>query len=80
MQDVVNVISNVGFPIVITLIMFYFIENITEKYLGSLNNNLNDLEDSIKNLTIIVNRMEENYNNENAEKIKSALPDNEQTK
>lgn len=80
MQDVVNVISNVGFPIVITLIMFYFIENITEKYLGSLNTNLVQLEQSIKDLTIIVNRMEENINNENTEKTNTNVSDNQQEK
>lgn len=81
MQDIVNLISNIGFPIVITLVMFYFIENITEKYLSSLNTNLNDLEKSISNLTIIVNRMEENLSNgKDKQEIKQTVSDNEQTK
>lgn len=78
MQDITNIISNVGFPIVITLIMFYFIENITEKYLSSLNSNLNQLEESIKDLTIIVNRIEENFNNENQKETSATISDNKQ--
>lgn len=81
MQDIVNLISNVGFPIVITLVMFYFIENITEKYLSSLNSNLSSLEKSINDLTIIVNRMEENLTDGTDQKeAKQVVPDNKQTK
>ena len=79
MQDIENIISNIGFPILITLIMFYFIENITEKYLSSINENMAKLDDSIQELTLLVAKIE-GIQNENKKEAVQSLSDNEQTK
>lgn len=81
MQDVVNLISNVGFPIVITLIMFYFVENVADKYLTSVNDNIAKLDKSIDDLTVIVNRLEERVdknNDENSQETSTTISNNQQ--
>lgn len=81
MNEVVNLISNVGFPIVITLIMFYYIENLTKEYMKTVNANINKLNEAIQDLTLTVNAIHargEVY--EDRQKTSKTLSNNQQTK
>lgn len=59
-STILQAISSVGFPIVMCIVMFWYIQKVEERHrqeIESLRNAINETKSAINNNTVVMNRM-----------------------
>ena len=91
MKEVSDFISTVGFPILVSLLMIYQQEKISQSYMDIVDSLKELISDNTKAISLLINRAKENdtklgdlYNknmvggtNENKQETSTTLPDNQ---
>ena len=91
MKEVSDFISTVGFPIVVSLLMIYQQEKISQSYIDIVQSLKELISDNTKAISLLINRTKENddklvdlYNknmagvsNENKQETSTTIPDNQ---
>lgn len=91
MKEVSDFISTVGFPILVSLLMIYQQEKISQSYMDIVESLKELISDNTKAISLLINRAKENdqklvdlYNkntvggtNENKQETSTTLPDNQ---
>ena len=91
MKEVSDFISTVGFPILVSLLMIYQQEKISQSYMDIVQSLKELISDNTKAISLLINRAKENdtklvdlYNknmvggtNENKQETSTTLPDNQ---
>ena len=91
MKEVSDFISTVGFPIVVSLLMIYQQEKISQSYIDIVQSLKELISDNTKAISLLINRAKENDNklidlynknmagvsNENQQENSKPLPDNQ---
>lgn len=87
MKEISDFISSVGFPIVISLLMIYQQEKMSESYVDIVNSLKELISDNTKSINLLISRAKENDekmleimqggNNENKQEISKPVPDNQ---
>lgn len=91
MKEVSDFISTVGFPIVVSLLMIYQQEKISQSYIDIVQSLKELISDNTKAISLLINRAKENddklvdlYNknmagvsNENKQETSTTIPDNQ---
>ena len=91
MKEVSDFISTVGFPILVSLLMIYQQEKISQSYMDIVESLKELISDNTKAISLLINRAKENDNklvdlynknmvggtNENKQETSTTLPDNQ---
>ena len=91
MKEVSDFISTVGFPIVVSLLMIYQQEKISQSYIDIVQSLKELISDNTKAISLLINRAKENdnklvdlynknmagVNNENKQETSTTIPDNQ---
>lgn len=91
MKEVSDFISTVGFPILVSLLMIYQQEKISQSYMDIVQSLKELISDNTKAISLLINRAKENDNklvdlynknmvggtNENKQETSTTLPDNQ---
>lgn len=90
MKEISDFISSVGFPIVISLLMIYQQEKMSESYVDIVNSLKELISDNTKSINLLISRAKENDAkmlevmqggiNENKQETSATLPSNQQGK
>lgn len=90
MKEVSDFISSVGFPIVISLLMIYQQEKMSESYVDIVNSLKELISDNTKSINLLISRAKENDSkmlqlmqggiNENKQETNTTLPSDQQGK
>lgn len=90
MKDISDFISSVGFPIVISLLMIYQQQKMSESYIDIVNSLKELISDNTKSINLLISRAKENDAkmlqvmqggiNENKQETSATVPSNEQGK
>ena len=91
MKEVSDFISTVGFPIVVSLLMIYQQEKVSQSYIDIVQSLKELISDNTKAISLLINRAKENDNklvdlynknmagvsNENKQETSTTIPDNQ---
>ena len=90
MKEISDFISTVGFPIVISLLMIYQQEKMSESYVDIVNSLKELISDNTKSINLLISRAKENDAkmlevmqggiNENKQETSATVPSNQQGK
>lgn len=90
MKDISDFISSVGFPIVVSMLMIYQQQKMSESYIDIVNSLKELISDNTKSINLLISRAKENDAkmlqvmqggiNENKQETSATVPDNEQSK
>ena len=90
MKDISDFISSVGFPIVISLLMIYQQEKMSESYIDIVNSLKELISDNTKSINLLISRAKENDAkmlqvmqggiNENKQETSATVPSDKQGK
>lgn len=90
MKDISDFISSVGFPIVISLLMIYQQQKMSESYIDIVNSLKELISDNTKSINLLISRAKENDAkmlqvmqggiNENKQETSTTLPSDKQGK
>ena len=90
MKDISDFISSVGFPIVISLLMIYQQQKMSESYIDIVNSLKELISDNTKSINLLISRAKENDakmlqlmqggNDENKQETSTTVPSDEQGK
>ena len=90
MKDISDFISSVGFPIVVSMLMIYQQQKMSESYIDIVNSLKELISDNTKSINLLISRAKENNAkmlqvmqggiNENKQETSTTVPDNEQSK
>ena len=90
MKDISDFISSVGFPIVVSMLMIYQQEKMSESYIDIVNSLKELISDNTKSINLLISRAKENDAkmlqvmqggiNENKQETGTTVPSNEQSK
>lgn len=90
MKEISDFISSVGFPIVISLLMIYQQEKMSESYVDIVNSLKELISDNTKSINLLISRAKENDEkmlqlmqggiNENKQETSATLPSDQQGK
>ena len=90
MKDISDFISSVGFPIVISLLMIYQQQKMSESYIDIVNSLKELISDNTKSINLLISRAKENdakmlqvmqgVNDENKKETSTTVPSDEQGK
>ena len=88
MKEISDLISQVGFPIVVSLLMIYQQEKMSASYIDIVESLKELISDNTKSINLLISRAKENddkmlaimqgdNNNENKQETSQSLPDNQ---
>ena len=88
MKEISDLISQVGFPIVVSLLMIYQQEKMSASYIDIVESLKELISDNTKSINLLISRAKENDDkmlaimrgdntNENKQEISQSLPDNQ---
>lgn len=88
MKEISDFISSVGFPIVISLLMIYQQEKMSESYIDIVNSLKELISDNTKSINLLISRAKENDDkmlaimggtntDENKQETSQSVPDNQ---
>lgn len=90
MKDISDFISSVGFPIVVSMLMIYQQQKMSESYIDIVNSLKELISDNTKSINLLISRAKENDAkmlqvmqggiNENKQETSTTVSDNEQSK
>ena len=90
MKDISDFISSVGFPIVVSMLMIYQQQKMSESYIDIVNSLKELISDNTKSINLLISRAKENDAkmlqvmqgdiNENKQETSATVSDNEQSK
>lgn len=90
MKDISDFISSVGFPIVVSMLMIYQQEKMSESYIDIVNSLKELISDNTKSINLLISRAKENDAkmlqvmqggiNENKQETSTTVSGNEQSK
>ena len=90
MKDISDFISSVGFPIVVSMLMIYQQQKMSESYIDIVNSLKELISDNTKSINLLISRAKENDakmlqimqggNNENKQETSATVPSDEQGK
>lgn len=90
MKDISDFISSVGFPIVVSMLMIYQQQKMSESYIDIVNSLKELISDNTKSINLLISRAKENDAkmlqvmqggiNENKQETSTTVSDNEQNK
>ena len=90
MKDISDFISSVGFPIVVSMLMIYQQQKMSESYIDIVNSLKELISDNTKSINLLISRAKENDAkmmqvmqggiNENKQETSSTVPSDEQGK
>lgn len=90
MKDISDFISSVGFPIVVSMLMIYQQQKMSESYIDIVNSLKELISDNTKSINLLISRAKENDAkmlqvmqggiNENKQETSTTVPNNEQSK
>lgn len=90
MKDISDFISSVGFPIVVSMLMIYQQQKMSESYIDIVNSLKELISDNTKSINLLISRAKENDAkmlqvmqggiNENKQETSTTVPSNEQSK
>lgn len=90
MKDISDFISSVGFPIVVSMLMIYQQQKMSESYIDIVNSLKELISDNTKSINLLISRAKENDAkmlqvmqggiNENKQETSATVPSDEQSK
>ena len=90
MKDISDFISSVGFPIVVSMLMIYQQQKMSESYIDVVNSLKELISDNTKSINLLISRAKENDakmlqimqggNNENKQETSATVPSDKQGK
>lgn len=90
MKDISDFISSVGFPIVVSMLMIYQQQKMSESYIDIVNSLKELISDNTKSINLLISRAKENDAkmlqvmqggiDENKQETSTTVPSNEQSK
>lgn len=90
MKDISDFISSVGFPIVVSMLMIYQQQKMSESYIDIVNSLKELISDNTKSINLLISRAKENDakmlqimqggNNENKQETSATVPSDKQGK
>lgn len=90
MKDISDFISSVGFPIVVSMLMIYQQQKMSESYIDIVNSLKELISDNTKSINLLISRAKENDakimqvmqggNNENKQETSTIIPSDQQGK
>lgn len=90
MKDISDFISSVGFPIVVSMLMIYQQQKMSESYIDIVNSLKELISDNTKSINLLISRAKENDakimqvmqggNNENKQETSTTVPSDQQGK
>lgn len=90
MKDISDFISSVGFPIVVSMLMIYQQQKMSESYIDIVNSLKELISDNTKSINLLISRAKENDakimqvmqggNDENKQETSATVSGNEQSK
>lgn len=90
MKEISDFISSVGFPIVVSILMIYQQEKMSESYIDIVNSLKELISDNTKSINLLISRAKENDAkmlqvmqggiDENKQETSATVPSNEQSK
>ena len=90
MTDISDFISSVGFPIVVSMLMIYQQQKLSERYIDIVNSLKELISDNTKSINLLISRAKENDAkmlqvmqggiNENKQETSATVPSDEQSK
>lgn len=90
MKDISDFISSVGFPIVVSMLMIYQQQKMSESYIDIVNSLKELISDNTKSINLLISRAKENDakmlqviqggKDENKQETSTTVPNNEQSK